>query len=56
MPITTVRDNENNKWQKKTKQQRQYEGTEERKKGRKKEVVQAILKAWELNDFVVPLI
>ena len=42
MLIINFRDNENNKWKRKGKKQRQ----------RSKGVAQAIVKVWELNGFV----
>ena len=45
MTITSIRDNENNTWKKK-----------EKKTERNKGMIQAIVKGWELNDFVVGLI
>ena len=47
MPIFSVRDNENNTWKEKAKK-----NETERNKG----MTQAIVKGWELNDFVVGLI
>ena len=44
MPIITVRNNENNRWKGKRKKTPKAE--------RKKVVMQAIMKVWELNDFV----
>ena len=45
MTITSIRDNENNTWKEK-----------EKKTERNKGMIQAIVKGWELNDFVVGLI
>ena len=45
LSIISVRDNKNNKWKRKIKS----------KPERNKEVTQAIVKVWELNDFVVRL-
>ena len=46
MLIISVWDNENNKWKRKGKKT---------KTKRNNEVAQAIVKVWELNDFVVRL-
>ena len=43
MPVTSVRENENNRWKTEGNKQRQKE---------KKEVAQTIVKVWELNYFV----
>ena len=57
MPIISVRDNENIRWKgnpkkKKTKQKKQ----QKKHKHRKEQVgTEAIVKGWELNDFVVRL-
>ena len=56
MPIISVRDNKNNRWKKNAKKQQQQQKnpatttttTTEKNKG-----TEAIVKGWELNNFVV---
>ena len=48
MPIISVRDNENNRWNRNSKKQ-----TKTEKKGG--EGTEAIVKEWEINDFIVHL-
>ena len=48
MPIISVRDNENNRWKRNAKINRD-------KGGRTGGGTEAIVKGWELNDFVVHL-
>ena len=49
MLIISVRDNENNRWKRRAKKNKQTKA--ERNKG----VMQGIVKVWELNDFVLRL-
>ena len=53
MPIISVRDNENNRWNRNAKQQQQQQ---QKNKDRKEQGgIKAIVKGWELNDYVVHL-
>ena len=47
MPIISARDNENNRWKRNTKRKK----TDRKEQGGQR----AIVKGWELNDFVVCL-
>ena len=51
MPIIKVRDNENNRWNRNWKKKQKKTKQTEKNKG----VTQAIVKGWELIDFVVPV-
>ena len=48
MPIIGVRDNKNNRWKRNAKKNKKKQ-RQKRTKG-----TEAIVKGWELNDFVVP--
>ena len=54
----SIRDNENNRWNrnfKKKKQKKQNETKKANKDRKEQEGAEAIVKEWELNDFVVHL-
>ena len=57
MPIISVRDNENNRWKRSaTKTKNKKKKSQKTNKDRKeKGGTEAIVKRWEINDFVVHL-
>ena len=48
MPIISVRDNENNRWNRNAKTNKQ---TKNKQRQKRKRGAEAIVKEWELNDF-----
>ena len=59
MPIISLRDNENSRWKRNAKKIKivdEREMQKKKNKGRKEQGgTEALLKGWELNDFVVHL-
>ena len=55
MPIISVRDNENKRWNKNAKQQQQPQQKEKQAETKKNKGTEAIVKGWELNDFAMHL-
>ena len=53
MPIISIRDNENNRWKRDAKKQKTNKQT--KKDGKEQGGIEAIVKGWDLNDFVVHL-
>ena len=57
MPINSIRDNENNRWNKNAKkrpeQQKNKQSRKRTRRGEGERGTETVVKRWELNDFVV---